>query len=75
MSLKSKLSALAAAYKSACANSETAWQNTDCSISESVKESTKIQFALFWGSVEAYETRKLREEVSALRKELRERNH
>ncbi|MBF0786142.1 hypothetical protein E4T80_11795 [Muribacter muris] len=47
MSIKSKLSALATAYKSACADSKNAWQNTDCSISDSVKESTKITFALW----------------------------
>lgn len=47
MSLKSKFKALTTAYKSACANSRNAWENTDCSISESVKESTKIKFALW----------------------------
>lgn len=47
MSLKSKFKALTTAYKSACENSRNAWENADCSISESVKESTKIKFALW----------------------------
>lgn len=51
MSLKSKLLNFAAqakeSYKSACANSNADWQNADCSISESVRESTKLKFALW----------------------------
>lgn len=47
MSLKSKLSAFTTAYKNICKNSQNAWQNTDCSISEEIKASTKIKFALW----------------------------
>lgn len=51
MSLKSKLLNFTAqakeSYKSACEQSKDAWQNSDCSIPESVKESTKIKFALW----------------------------
>ena len=47
MSLKSKLSAFTTAYKNICKNSQNAWQTADCSISEEIKASTKIKFALW----------------------------
>lgn len=51
MSLKSKLLNFAVqakdSYKFACEKSKDAWQNSDCSIPESVKESTKLKFALW----------------------------
>lgn len=77
MSLKSKFKAFASAYKSACEQSKDAWQNSDCSISDKIKDGMKYRFALFPSTASRIEyavdhqTNILRDEIRELKEVLK----